>query len=123
MIKNLYDPIYFADVVLIVGYEDCDKYYEKHLKGDQPFDTHKKRNYEGFVQQIERTEKNGCVSVKYIIFIENKKNFYTLLHETAHLVKHIFLDRGIPFDGTNDEAIAFYQTFWFKKLWRSMNKK
>jgi hypothetical protein len=70
----------------------------------------------------EKKTKKGILVI-YIVTIENKKDFYGLLHETLHLVKNIFADRRIAFTAENDEVIAYYQTYWFKILWRAINKR
>jgi hypothetical protein len=94
---HLYDPLYLANVDLRIG------------KGSNLFGCY-----------VERIVKNN--TVRYVVSMENRDDFYSLLHECVHLVKHIFADRQIPFDARNDEAIAYYQTWWFKKLWRASHK-
>lgn len=59
----------------------------------------------------------------YVIHLDDKKDFYALLHECVHLTKRVFQDRGVPFNAENDEAIAYYMTYWFKRLWRRLNKE
>lgn len=77
----------------------------------------------GSVTVLDITEKNGGVYREYLVNVEKKKDFYTLLHETVHLVGQILDDRMIPIRKENDEIFAYYQTYWFKTLWRFMNKK
>ncbi len=98
MKKKFYEPIYFANVILDVSKMDG--------------------RLDACVETVEDKEKK----VHYIVHVEDKKDFYSLMHECLHLVKRVFTDRGIPFDDKNDEAIAYYFTYWFKTLWRAMNK-
>lgn len=100
MKKRFYDPLYFATVIL------TDKSGYEYLGGS----TYKETITKGKEKYVE-----------YFINVE-KKNFYTLQHECVHLVKHIFVDRGIPFTAENDEVIAYYLEYWFKRLWRAINK-
>jgi len=59
----------------------------------------------------------------YIVTMSDRNDFYVLLHECIHLVKHIFADRHIPFSADNDEVLAYYMEWWFKTLWRVCHKK
>jgi hypothetical protein len=77
---------------------------------------------EGFVQAIDINEKEGVTLRDYVICLDNKKNFYTLLHESVHLVNHILRDRNAYYDWHKDETFAYYQTYWFKRIWREINK-
>ncbi len=98
---KFYDKVYFADVVLSTGK------YEGVLSG--------------FTQKETKETKKGTL-VQYHIHIDDSKDFYGLMHECIHLVKHIFIDRGIPFTSENDEGIAYYMMYWFKTLWRALGK-
>ena len=63
---------------------------------------------------------------KQIIWIGDLSNFYTLSHELIHFVKDVFVRDKIPFVVENDETIAYYHTFWFRKIWHDIgefNKK
>ena len=93
--RSFYDKLYLATVEL------------KIQRG--------KDHFSCYVESIECDDG----SIKYVVSMDNKEDFYSLLHECLHLVKQIFLDRHIPFTAENDEAIAYYQEWWFKKLWRA----
>lgn len=76
-----------------------------------------------YIELVDDTDKNGGVTRSYRVRLESKSDFYSLLHECIHLTRHIFEDRGIPFNGKNDEAIAYYTTYLFKRIWRKVNTK
>lgn len=119
MIKKLVCNIYQADVWLIVGRDDLEKFYKrKKITGE----TMSADRLQGFVQSIDITDKPGIVFRDYVIYLEDKRNFYTLLHESTHLVNHILRDRNAYYDWHNDETFAYYQTYWFKRIWRIINK-
>lgn len=69
----------------------------------------------------EKKTKDGT-EVRYVIKLTNKKQFYSLVHESLHLVRHVFVDRDIPFNKYNHETIAYYQEAIVKKIWRLINK-
>lgn len=100
---KFYDPVFFADVIV-----EIKKDITSELSGEVRVET--------------RQGKKGQ-EVRYVVRIESKEDFYTLQHECLHLVKQIFVDRGVPFNDSNDEAIAYYMEYWFKKIWRRINKK
>jgi len=118
MIKKITDDTFIAEVYLVTG-DDLEKYYQKKAvdEGRQKPD-----ELDGFVQRIDLREKNALFR-EYLIYIEDEANFYTLLHETVHLVNQILVDRNIWYDPKIDELFAYYQTYWFKRLWRAINKK
>lgn len=94
---RFYEPIYFANV-------------EVEFKKEN-------RILSATVGQYER---RGLVY--YTMSLEDNKDFYTLMHECLHLVCRIFTDRGIPFVSENQEAMAYYQCYWFKRIWRKINE-
>ena len=55
---------------------------------------------------------------RFAISLSDPRCLSVLVHECLHLVKGIFRERGIPFTAENDEAIAYYQEWWFEKLWQ-----
>lgn len=103
-IIKLYEKVFNAEVEVIL-----EKPNDKKLSGE--------------TMEIDKVNKDGTIYRRYRICLENKKDFYTLLHETVHLVEKIFSDRGIPFTSENSEIIAYYQTYWFKQIWRKINEK
>jgi len=56
------------------------------------------------------------------IWVKDKTDFYSMVHETLHLVKQIFGMKNIPFNSDNDELIAYYQGYWVRKFWNKMSK-
>lgn len=112
MIKHtLYEPMLFANVIFqIGGYQELDEELKSDCSG-----------LEGAVILVDKQIKAGKVR-DYIVWIEKPNAFYTLMHESIHLVKHIFRDRGIPFTDWNDEIIAYYHAHFFKKMWHICSK-
>lgn len=112
MIRHvLYEPMLFANVIFLIGrYQELDEEYKSDCAGLQ-----------GAVFLEDKTIKAGKVR-DYVVWIEKPNAFYTLMHETIHLVKHIFRDRGIPFNEWNDEIIAYYHAYFFRKMWHFCGK-
>lgn len=112
MIKStLYDPLLYANVIFCIGgYKELDEEYQSDCEGLQ-----------GAVILVDKKIKVGNVR-DYIVWIEKPNAFYTLMHETIHLVKHIFVDRQIPFNEFNDEILAYYHAYFFKKMWHICGK-
>jgi len=57
-----------------------------------------------------------------VVWIKDKIDYLSMVHETLHLVKRIFKIKNIPFDSDNDEIIAYYQNYWVRKFWNKMGK-
>lgn len=98
---TLYDPTFLATIVLKIGEKDG------ILSGTVDKEDYKSR---------------GKTFRKYIVWIGSREDFYCLMHECFHLVKKIFEDRDIPFTAENDEVIAYYYSYLFKKLWRTCHR-
>lgn len=120
--KKFYEPLYEADVLFLTETtpNEIKEYLKKHkYSGEgEGFDTTM-----GSVSTMDMVDKDGRKIRNYMIIVEKKKDFYTLLHECLHLATHILNDRLVPITADNGEALAYYQTFWFKKLWRYVNNK
>lgn len=100
---TFYDDVFSAKVIVNIGHNDM-------------LDT----KFRGNICLSDITEDNKTTR-EYIMNLEDRNAFYTLLHESLHLVKNIFQDRGMIFNAANDESIAYYQEYWFKKIWRAIN--
>lgn len=107
--KSFYDNIFHRRVYAVWGTRaELNKWTMKKFKMDIGQDD----NYNGF--HIDITGGKGS-----IVWLENKKDFYTLMHESVHLVRTIFEQLGITTDlSVEDEMFAYYQIYWFKTLWR-----
>lgn len=76
-------------------------------------------NCNGESVEMVNTKANTTTNV---IWIGDLSNFYTLSHELVHLTKSVFEARKIPFTCRNDETIAYYHTYWFRKLWHDIGE-
>ena len=122
-VKKFYEPVFKVTLLFIVG---CSVNELKKYSDKKKIIIHEIEKMAGFtciLEPIETKSKDGGIFTEHIMWIENKKNFYDLLHESLHLVGQIFNERGIPIRKENDEMMAIYQEWWFKTLWRFMNKK
>jgi hypothetical protein len=59
---------------------------------------------------------NGENKRIFLIWVEEQKDFMTIMHESLHLVVKIFDYTGADFSGKNEETIARYQEFWVRKF-------
>lgn len=62
------------------------------------------------------------VEVGYNVWVKDKTDYHSMVHETLHLVVKIFDKKGIPFNAENHELIAYYQGYWVRKFWHTMSK-
>lgn len=122
MAKLFYEPVFETTVLFITDSLPCeiDDYLKKHKYATQTagYDT-----TSGSVTFLDETDGKGRRTREYMVVVEDRKSFYTLLHETHHLANHILNDRGIGINNENDEISSYVQTYWFKTLWRFMNNK
>jgi len=76
----------------------------------------------GGCYQITKTNGDGSREKEFLVWIEDKTDHHHMVHETAHLVQHVFGYMGVTYDNTNKEAIAYYQEYWVRKFWHVMSK-
>lgn len=121
-VKSFYEPIFRVDVLFMTETipEEIDKYLKKHRRAQE---TVGYGTTAGSVTLLDEINNKGHKTREYLVIVEDKKAFYTLLHETHHLATHILHDRLIPVTQDNDEVAAYIQEYWFRTLWRFMNNK
>lgn len=62
---------------------------------------------------------DGTVS----IWINDPQDFRTIVHESIHVAKHLFKNRGISLDlSGEDEHFAYYVDHWASTLWDFFSK-
>lgn len=110
-IKKFYDKVFVVDVTALSGKrEEVNKWLKK-----QGSDYELDEGVEGFC----RFEKGK----PYWIYVSNPKDFYTLLHETTHLIGMITERNGVGSclmknESEVDDTLAYYLAYWFRELWR-----
>lgn len=104
--KLLTDDVFIVDVYAITGTrEEAQKFLDK----------------EGVKQTLGGV---GCCyalpdNKGFVVWLMHPDDFYVLMHETLHLVTAAFEAKGINVNLANEEeVIAYYQSYWFRKLWR-----
>lgn len=120
--KSFYDPVFRVNVLFMTDTtpSEIDKWLKRNRNASstEGYDT-----TAGSVSFLDEETKKGGKTREYLVIVEDKKAFYTLLHETNHLTTHILHDRMIPIQQDNDEVRAYIQEYWFRTLWRFMNNK
>jgi hypothetical protein len=91
------------------------KVYEKVYKADIRVEIDRDSCYAGSVN----VNREGKWPV-YELTMKDKRDFYTLVHESVHLVVHIFNDRGLPFEARNHEFIAYYLESLVQRIWHEL---
>lgn len=122
-LKVIWDPVYRCDVMFISGcsFDDLVKAVKKRgLKAPLESMRYTKGATALFTEQDNPGKVQGTI---FLVWVQDKKDFYTLLHEVSHLVQAIFDVKGIEISWNNGEPFSYYQEFWFKTLWRLTNKK
>jgi hypothetical protein len=116
-LHRIYDDRFNAEVFFAhnCSHEEIAELLNKHLKTKNiVFDEWKQMS--GGTATIENQGR-----IKYVIWVREKKAFYTIVHECFHLTWRIFHDRFINCDFDNQEAFAYCQDFWIRTLWRIVN--
>lgn len=124
LIKYIYEEVYRREVLFITG---C-SFIEAHKELDKfkiKLDTVDLSNADGCVAEFnkESQPKMKSSAPELFLWVENRNAFYVLMHEVVHLTINIFALSNIAIDGATTESFAFYNEFWFKKLWRLMSNK
>lgn len=121
--KIIFESVYRHAVIFISGCElkEANSYLKRYGIG---LSKEQLEGANGVTASFTDLDSKKIEGIVYVVWVKSRKDFYTLLHETVHLCLNIFEDSNmrISNETTASEAFAFYQEFWFKKLWRLMNK-
>lgn len=93
---------YRAEVALFDGYEAMEQYFKEEIKAP----IHGGRASYGCA--VWTTDDEG--TKWFAISLEDKANFWTLLHECSHMVDFIFEVFGVPCGPENTEVRAYTLT-------------
>ena len=103
-------PIFRIEVILILG----DKKQLVNIVGNyEPKEHH---NAECILK------KDGNLVTGIFVWVEERDDYFSIVHETIHLARIVFQVMNIPFNSDNEEIIAYYQNYWVRKFWNKMSK-
>jgi len=57
---------------------------------------------------------------RFIVWVADPADYYTMVHEALHLATKILDRLGIIYTGDNDEILAHYQNYWVQQFWHKM---
>jgi uncharacterized membrane protein len=116
--KEFYDEVYFTTLYFYWGCtrDEVKRHIDRKLNIDLKSDFDDLFHAESWVFTLDRHNY-------YVVWVENKKNFYGLVHEITHTIFKVFNDRGIPICYENQETFAYYHEYWLRRLWKEMSKK
>src|SRR5260221_12283953 len=114
--KKFWDPVYRFELLFITdcSWKKASQFVKKY--GIPPFPTDL---VEGNGASIMLTEKQFPKKIKgsgACIWVENKKDFYCLMHEISHIVIEVFEMKGMKINNETTEAVAYYFEYWFREL-------
>ncbi len=118
---KIFDEVYRHDVLFIAGceLEEVNKELKKYKIKPWIPDVRPK----GIMRVFSEDDSPGVTGNPMLIWVRDRKDFYTLLHVVTHLCIEVFDLSNMDVDKHTTEAFAFYHEFWFKTLWRVMSKK
>lgn len=114
-IKTFKEPVYKTKVIaLIATREELHKWLKKEKLSLRDFSNDAAIHF-----TIEEEDKR----LTHHVWLEDRKDFYTLLHECIHLVSRRFQELGVDCDLTKgDEHFTYYVEYWFRNLWKFFGK-
>ena len=121
-IKDGYTELHFFDLVyrqyLIVLNCDFAK-FRKFLKDDAGHDSPEAfvEDSIGYLVQMS-AENNDRGNTCLILWMPDRTNMPTLVHEITHLVHFVLDGCGVPTIRENTEAVAYYTEHWFNRITR-----
>ena len=77
---------------------------------------------EDSIAECTAIENDKKTILAFHVWVKDKTDYYSMVHETLHLVEYILSKKGIPFNSENQELIAYYQGYWVRKFWNKMSK-
>jgi len=122
IIKSIFEPVYRHEVIFFAGcsLEEANKYLKKW---DVAFECPVDEEPAGMTAAFHESQSKFIQGTVFAVWIRERGNLYVLQHEIAHLCIAILVGSNIVINEHTSEAYAFYQEFWFRKLWELMVKK
>ena len=118
--KVIRDPVFKSEVL----FYNC-------KKGDDAI-AHARKKYNITIENFSGFDgfKGSCVELycektkitTWLIWIMEKKDWKSMVHESAHLVFRILDKRGIKYNSDNDETWCYLQEFFVAEFWHEMVK-
>jgi hypothetical protein len=123
IVKIIFEPVYRHDVFFISGcsLKEANKILKKYDIGF----TEAENPSAGITGWFSHKDSKKIKGIVFAIWIENRNDFYSLVHETTHLCIKIFELSNILIDSSpnTSEAFSFYLEHWVRRLWKEMSKK
>jgi hypothetical protein len=107
-------PIFGASVCLTLGEIEKEKPLKIFGAGYTP-------NEDSLAETTVIRNESGA-DVGHHVWVKDKTDYHSMVHETLHLVSNILNKKQIPFNSDNQELIAYYQNYWVRKFWNKMCK-
>lgn len=121
IVKIIPDEVYRHDLLFVSGCSLKEANRELKKYKINPFAPEEEPK--GVMWAISGKDSPRVEGVALFMWIKDRRDFYTLLHEVSHLCIKVFDLSNMDVNLHTTEAFSFYHEFWFKKLWRLMSKR
>ena len=118
----IYDPVLksYLNIFYECNYKELNKYisetYNVTVKEDDSDDGCFFK-----IKDSDTQEEHYCIWIRKI---KNNTHAYSkIIHELVHYLFQIFYDRGIKVGKNNDEIFAYFQQFYFEKIYKKLFNK
>lgn len=120
---RIFEPVYRFDLLFVAGCSFDTAKIELGKSGIKNLPLEMGNNTGCMINFCEQDFPEQVKGVVYFIWVKSLRDYYTLVHEIAHLIIKVFEEKGLAINSQTTEAFAFYQEFWTQKLWKLMSKK
>lgn len=117
--KLITDPVFKTEVLFYLCEKGSDAIVHANKKyniiiSDTSFDGYKGSCIELYDRKTEITF--------WFVWVNDNKDWKTMVHETAHLVFRILDKRLVKYNSNNDETWCYLHEFFVSKFWHEMGK-
>lgn len=115
--KIIYDPVFRSEVL----FYSCKNFKEvvAHAKLKHKVDI-SDSNVDGNMGMCWEQIDDETKITFWVIWIRDKKDWKTMVHEAAHVVFRILDARGVKYNSGNDETWCYLHEFFIAKFWHEM---
>lgn len=112
--------VYSAIVLVFAGCK-VDK-MSAHMKEEYLVEMPELENSVGITTQfaIKDTKTGGTDETIYILWVEDSRDIYSIIHECVHLAGRVFADKEITLAPDREEPFAYYVESWVRRIWESI---
>lgn len=117
--KIVFDPVFRTETLFYYCGDACKVLSHAKKKFNISMDAESFKGLQGSCVELQHKATKATM---WLIWINDHKDWKTMVHEAAHLVFRILDNRKVKYDSNNDETWCYLHEYFISKFWHIMRK-